>query len=268
MRSLDDVRRYWNTYINDIEVCKNPVGTLDFFEELEAYRYEKISYLRDYMRFEQYYGAKVLEIGCGPGVDLLQFARAGADVWAIDISPRAVDLAHTNLVAHGFGEKTQQVTTGNAEALNFPDDTFDLVYSHGVLHHTTNTERAIGEVRRVLKPNSEAIIMLYNRYSWFNALAVLSGTKIEHRDEDAPIIRRYSTRQCKRMFRHFGGPIEIHTDRFPRKTLKYENLFGKLNNFVLVPLFNAIPNRLKRPFGWHIMIRARKVAIRTNANDS
>ena len=261
MKTLDDVGRYWNTYVNDIEVCHSPVGTLEFFDELEAYRYNKLSYLRDYVGFYRYCGMRVLEIGCGPGVDTLQFTRAGANIWAIDLAPRAVELARMNLILHGFGEKAQQVYVGNAETLAFPDNTFDAVYSNGVLHHTVSVKRAIDEVRRVLKPTGEAIIMLYNRWSWFNLLAILSGTKIEHRDEDAPIIQRYSIRQCRRMFRHFGGQIEIHVDRFPAETLKHDNLFGKLYDTVLVPLFNAIPAPLKRPFGWHIMIRARKAPV-------
>lgn len=256
--TLEEVREYWDTYTNDIEVCKNPAGTLEFFNELESYRYDKISYLREYIKFKKYQGKKVLEIGCGPGIDAVQFARAGADIWGVDLSSRAIELCRANLIINGFQERAEQFFVGNAEELPFPDESFDSVYSHGVLHHTVNTERAIEEVRRVLKPQGAAVIMLYNRWSWFNFLAILSGTNIEHKDEDAPIIKRYSIRQCKDMFRQFGGKIEIHVDRFPKKTLKHKNLFATLNNKVLVPIFDALPDMLKRPFGWHIMIRAIK----------
>jgi SAM-dependent methyltransferase len=126
-----------------------------------------------------------------------------------------------------------------------------------VLHHTVDTERAVSEAHRVLKPDGEAIVMLYNRYSWFNLAARASGTPIEHPEKDAPIIRRFSTRGCRKLFERFRH-VDLHVDRFPKRTLKFDNLLAKLNNNVLVPFFERIPQRVKRPFGWHIMIRARK----------
>jgi 2-polyprenyl-3-methyl-5-hydroxy-6-metoxy-1,4-benzoquinol methylase len=252
--TLDDVRSYWNEYVNDIEVTDLPIGSAEFFQALERYRYEKIDYLKDYVGFERYAGKKVLEIGCGVGIDLLQFARAGALVSARDLTENAVRLATANLAREGY---RGDIRVGNAEALDFPEAAFDVVYSHGVLHHTVDTQRAIGEVHRVLRAGGEAIVMLYNRYSWFNLVAILSGTPIEHARKDAPIVRRYSTGECRRLFRAFGE-VRIHVDRFPKRTLKYHNLFAKLNNYLLVPFFEVLPDALKRPFGWHIMIRAVK----------
>ncbi|MFQ5790154.1 MAG: class I SAM-dependent methyltransferase, partial [Acidobacteriota bacterium] len=201
-----------------------------------------------------YKGKKVLEIGCGVGIDLLQFARAGAEVSARDLTENAVKLARANLAREGYQADIRQ---GNAEALDLPDGSFDVVYSHGVLHHTVNTEKAVSEVHRVLCPGGEAVVMLYNKYSWFNLVAVLSGTPIEHPDRDAPIVRRYSTRQCRKLFSNFRD-VHVHVDRFPKRTVKFDNLFAKLNNHLLVPFFEVLPDPIKRPFGWHIMIRATK----------
>jgi ubiquinone/menaquinone biosynthesis C-methylase UbiE len=252
--TLEDVRRYWNEYVNDIEVTDLPVGSVEFFEALEKYRYDKIDYLREYVDFPRYRGKKVLEIGCGAGVDLLQFARAGAEVAARDLTENAVFLASKNLNREGYSGDIRQ---GNAEALDFSDETFDVVYSHGVLHHTVDTEKAIAEVHRVLKPGGEAIIMLYNRVSWFNFVAWLSGTNVEHKDQDAPIIRKYTTSECRSLFSRFGS-VSIHVDRFPKRTVKHDNLFAKLNDYLLVPFFEILPDAIRRPFGWHIMIRAKK----------
>ncbi|RMG60824.1 MAG: hypothetical protein D6722_20460, partial [Bacteroidetes bacterium] len=107
-------------------------------------------------------------------------------------------------------------------------------------HHTVDTERAVEEVHRVLRPGGEAIVMLYNKYSWFNLVALLSGTPIEHAEKDAPIIRRYSTRECRRLFGRFAE-VAIHVDRFPKRTVKFDNLFAKLNNYLLVPFFELLP---------------------------
>ena len=252
--TLEDVRAYWNEFVNDIEITDLPVGSSEFFDALERYRYDKIDYLRDYVGFSRYKGKKVLEIGCGVGIDLLQFARAGADVSAVDLTPNAVQLATANLAREGY---QGNLRVGNAESLDFPDGCFDVVYSHGVLHHTVDTEKSIDEVYRVLRTGGEAIVMLYNRYSWFNLAAVLSGTSIEHAKKDAPIIRRYSTGECRKMFHRFRD-VQIHVDRFPKRTLKFDNLFAKLNNYILVPFFELLPDWIKRPLGWHIMIRATK----------
>jgi len=252
--TLDEVRSYWNEYVNDIEVTEHPRGSDEFFAALEAYRYDKIDYLKDYVGFERYKGKKVLEIGCGVGHDLMQFARAGADVSARDLTENAVELATKNLAREGYSGDIQQ---GNAEALDLPDNTFDVVYSHGVLHHTVDTEKSISEVHRVLKPGGEAIIMLYNRNSWLAFAAWISGTNIEHKDKDAPIIRKYSTSECRELFRNFDD-VSTFVDRFPKRTLKFDNLFGKLNNYLLVPFFEILPDAIRRPLGWHIMIRATK----------
>jgi len=252
--TLEDVRAYWNEFVNDIEVTDLPVGSPEFFDALERYRYEKIDYLRDYVGFSRYRGKKVLEIGCGVGIDLLQFARAGAEVSAVDLTPNAIQLATANLAREGY---RGNLRVGNAEALDFPDGSFDVVYSHGVLHHTVDTQKSIHEVYRVLGAGGEAIIMLYNRYSWFNLAARLSGTNIEHATKDAPIIRRYSVGECRKMFSRFRQ-VEIQVDRFPKRTVKFDNLFAQLNNYLLVPFFELLPDRIKRPLGWHIMIRATK----------
>jgi SAM-dependent methyltransferase len=248
------VRNYWNTYINDAEVIDEPLGSPEFFDALERYRYDKIDYLKDYVDFGRYAGKSVLEVGCGPGVDLLQFARAGARVTARDLTENAVTLARANLAREGYEGDVQE---GNAEALDFDDDTFDVYYSNGVLHHTVDTEKAISEAHRVLKPGGEAVVMLYNRNSWFALAAKLSGTPIEHPEKDAPIIRLFSTRECRELFQGFTD-VDLHVNRFPKRTLKFHSLAAKLNNHVLVPFFGLVPRRVKTPFGWHIMIRARK----------
>ena len=252
--TLEDVRAYWNEFVNDIEVTDLPVGSPEFFDALERYRYEKIDYLRDYVGFSKYKGKKVLEIGCGVGIDLLQFARSGSDVSAVDLTPNGIQLATANLAREGY---QGDLRVGNAESLDFPDRSFDVVYSHGVLHHTVDTEKSIDQVYRVLRTGGEAIIMLYNRHSWFNLAAVLSGTNIEHAKKDAPIIRRYSTGECRKMFHRFRD-VQIHVDRFPKRTVKFDNFFAKLNNNLLVPFFELLPDRIRRPLGWHIMIRATK----------
>jgi ubiquinone/menaquinone biosynthesis C-methylase UbiE len=99
-------------------------------------------------RFNESSGKKVLEIGVGLGADHQKFAEAGADLYGIDLTKRAVE--HTKKRLYAFGLRSN-LSVGDAENLDFPDEFFDLVYSWGVLHHTPDTPKAIAEVYRVLK---------------------------------------------------------------------------------------------------------------------
>ncbi len=106
---------------------------------------------------------KVLEIGCGLGTDGAQFAEAGANYTGVDLTEAAVELARKRFELFNLQGQFQ---TADAENLDFPDDSFDLVYSHGVLHHTPDTQKAIDEVHRVLRPGGRAQVMLYHRDSY------------------------------------------------------------------------------------------------------
>ncbi len=108
-------------------------------------------------------GLKVLEIGCGLGTDGAQFAKAGADYTGVDLTEAAVELARKRFELSNLPGKFQ---TADAENLEFDDNSFDLVYSHGVLHHTPDTARAVKEIHRVLRPGGRAVVMLYHRDSY------------------------------------------------------------------------------------------------------
>lgn len=111
-------------------------------------RYALKPYIRDFARFEETRGLLVLEIGVGLGADHQQFAEAGAYLWGIDLTERAIEHTRRRLAAFGL---TSHLAVGDAECLDFPDESFDRVYSWGVLHHSPDTLRAFTEVWRVLK---------------------------------------------------------------------------------------------------------------------
>src|SRR6185503_17179971 len=94
-------------------------------------------------------GKSVLEIGCGNGADGTMFASNGADYTGVDLTEEAVEATRAHFEALGLNGRFQRE---NAEHLSFADNTFDVVYSHGVLHHTPHPETAFREVHRVLKP--------------------------------------------------------------------------------------------------------------------
>lgn len=157
------VRAFWQAHPCGTKFSDAEIGTREFFERVEAHRYAKEWHIPDAADFAGSRGLRVLEIGCGLGTDGAQFAKAGADYTGVDLTDAAIDLARKRFEGSGL---PGEFRVADAEHLDFADDSFDLVYSHGVLHHTPDTARAVQEIHRVLKPGGRAIVMLYHRGSY------------------------------------------------------------------------------------------------------
>jgi len=157
------VREFWQQHPCGTKFSDAEMGSREFFDRIEKHRYEKEWHIPAAADFTGARGLKVLEIGCGIGTDGAQFAKAGADYTGIDLTEAAIDLARRRFV---LAELKGDFCVSDAERLDFPDDSFDLVYSHGVLHHTPDIEAAVAEIHRVLKPGGRAVVMLYHRGSY------------------------------------------------------------------------------------------------------
>lgn len=140
------VHNYWN-----IASCGEmylPEATQDGFNQQAKTRYQLEPYILDFAEFSHYKQKKVLEIGVGLGADHQQFAAAGAELTGIDLTERAIEYTQRRLQLFGLHSN---LNTGDAENLSFADNSFDLVYSWGVLHHSPDTQKTFTEVFRVLK---------------------------------------------------------------------------------------------------------------------
>ena len=157
------VLAFWQAHPCGTKFSDAEIGTREFFERVEAHRYEKEWHIPAAAEFANARGLKVLEIGCGLGTDGAQFAKAGADYTGVDLTDAAIELARKRFELFGLKGDFQ---VADAENLGFPDESFDVVYSHGVLHHTPDIEAAVQEIYRVLKPGGRAIVMLYHRGSY------------------------------------------------------------------------------------------------------
>ena len=157
------VRQFWQEHPCGTKFADVAPGSRRFYELVEQHRYEKEWHIPTAADFASTNGMRVLEIGCGLGTDGAQFAKAGADYTGIDLTEAAVDLARKRFELSHLPGTFQ---TGDAEKLVFPDNSFDLVYSHGVLHHTPDIQSAIKEIHRVLRPGGHAKVMLYHRNSY------------------------------------------------------------------------------------------------------
>ena len=157
------VRRFWQEHPCGTKFAHAEPGSRRFYELVEEHRYKKEWHIPAAARFAATKNLRVLEVGCGLGTDGAQFAKAGAEYTGIDLTQAAVDLAKRRFELFNLPGTFR---VADAEHLDFPDDSFDLVYSHGVLHHTPDTAAAVREIHRVLRPGGQAVVMLYHRNSY------------------------------------------------------------------------------------------------------
>lgn len=261
----NQTKQQWN---NDpcgaVTANEYQIGSPEFYQQVESYRYNVYSpWLKKEVQFEKYRGKKILEIGGGLGTDLIQFARAGAITFDLDLASEHIRLAKKRFEMENI---ESSFIIGDAEYNCFKDNSFDVVYSFGVLHHTPDTQKAINEAYRVLKPGGEAIIMLYYKHSffyWFSMFfvkGILKGNLfkmsmdeilsrfVEYSTSGAlPLVKVYTKKQARELFKSFKT-IDIKI----RQLTKEDFLFlGKIiPNFVL--------NFLGKFIGWNILIKAIK----------
>jgi SAM-dependent methyltransferase len=157
------VRAFWQEHPCGTKFSDAEVGSRRFYEAVEEHRYRTEWHIPEAAGFDRSAGLRVLEIGCGLGTDGARFARAGALYTGVDLTEAAVSLARRRFELEGL---PGEFRVADAEALEFEDGSFDLVYSHGVLHHTPDARAAVREVRRVLAPTGRAVVMLYHRDSY------------------------------------------------------------------------------------------------------
>jgi ubiquinone/menaquinone biosynthesis C-methylase UbiE len=285
------VRDFWQAHPCGSKFSDAEMGTPKFFERIERHRYEKEWHIPTAANFAGARGLKVLEIGCGVGTDGAQFAKAGAEYTGIDLTDAAIELARKRLeLAHLKGE----FRVSDAEQLDFADESFDVVYSHGVLHHTPDIATAVSEIHRVLKPGGQAIVMLYHRgsYNYRVGIRVLrragagllrsqGGIEIVHRLTGEPVesLREHaaSLRNANENFSAAellnqstdgaGNPLaRVYSRREARelfKDFRKVELRTYFLNKRFIPLVgNLLPRSIEAAlasrWGWHLWIYATK----------
>jgi glycosyltransferase involved in cell wall biosynthesis/ubiquinone/menaquinone biosynthesis C-methylase UbiE len=259
----DQVQRQWDHDPAGSHYVTNAVAhTKAWFLEAERFRYQTYApWMPETMEFNRHQGAKLLEIGGGMGTDLAQFAARGAHVTDVDLSAGHLGLARENFVVRGLsGDFLQQ----DAESLLFDDNTFDVVYTNGVLHHTPNTGQAVREILRVLKPGGRVIAMVYAENSlhyWRNlmwniglkegqlrrySMGEIMSRAVERSDNAAahPLVKAYTREGLRRLFEAFVD-IEI--------------LQRQLDAAAVPRVLARVPRRyLERIMGWNLIVKARK----------
>lgn len=159
----DQVRAFWEAGAcgTDAELAR-PLEkhSRAWFEAIEENRYRLEPFIHGFAQFTRHRGKKILEVGVGAGTDHLQWARAGCECFGVDLTQEAVETTAARFRLYGLHSTLQRV---DAERLPFPDESFDLVYSWGVIHHSERPEAIVAEIHRVLRPGGLFLGMLYNR---------------------------------------------------------------------------------------------------------
>lgn len=157
------VHDYWNAESCGTDVTGAAKFTREYFDEIEAYRYEAEPEIFAFAQFPRWHGRDVLEVGVGAGTDFMQWVRSGARAYGVDLTQEAVDHVRHRLSLYGL--EAADVRVGDAESLPFEENRFDLVYSWGVIHHSPNTVTALEELIRVARPGGRIKLMVYHRHS-------------------------------------------------------------------------------------------------------
>jgi ubiquinone/menaquinone biosynthesis C-methylase UbiE len=159
-----EVKTFWNRASCDTQYAQAQKFTREYFEQIEEWRSRDQPFVYSFAQFTRYHGKRVLEVGFGAGTDFIQWLRAGAIVSGIDLTEEALANLMHRIKVYGLPEP-ECIKVADAENLPFESGSFDLGYSWGVLHHTPNTEKAVSELVRVVRPGGEVKMMLYNRRS-------------------------------------------------------------------------------------------------------
>ncbi|MFH1539291.1 MAG: class I SAM-dependent methyltransferase [bacterium] len=153
---------HWSDAPCGSNYARSELMSKEFFEEVEAHRYGISPWLLESIKSFNVRGKKVLEVGFGMGTDHLSLAREGGIMYGIDLSPRHAEICKRRLEVYGFGCGP---SLGDAENMPFRDNTFDFVYSFGVVHHSPKTGKIISEIHRVLKPGGRCFVAVYHKNS-------------------------------------------------------------------------------------------------------
>jgi len=268
--AIDRVQEYWDTRPCNIRHSTAPIGTHEYFDQVEARKYRVEPHIPGFAEFERWRGKRVLEIGCGIGTDTVNFARHGAQISSVDLSEKSIELARQRTAVYGVEDRVR-FFGGNAEELSsfVPVAPYDLIYSFGVIHHTPHPDRILEQLRAYAHPGTAVKIMVYHRRSW-KVLGILLGEgrgrfwklpELVARNSEAqtgcPITYTYSRREGRALVERHGFRVrEIRVDHiFPYRIkdyVQYRYVKEFYFRWMPRPLFRALERRL----GWHLCLTA------------
>jgi ubiquinone/menaquinone biosynthesis C-methylase UbiE len=289
----NDIRQFWN---------ENPVGSnfvkyaedKSFYTEYDEFRYRTEGHILQELDAIGLAGKKTLEIGLGQGADSMQLIDRGADYYGIDLTDESVRRVKERFRL--FDKKFSDVRVANAEHIPYADDSFDIVYSHGVIHHSPQMAAIVNQIYRVLRPGGQAVIMVYHRnsFNYYVSIGLLrraglmlmqvfpflakpvsnvTGESVDRINRHKHHLKREGWKYFRMknfLHRSTDGPDNVYssvwTDRSLRKLFSaFSSITTNvhfLNERHLLGVQHLLPNGMKkamaRRYGWHLWIKATK----------
>jgi ubiquinone/menaquinone biosynthesis C-methylase UbiE len=259
--SKEQVTDFWNA-----EPCGRRYleGKEDFDAHAKA-RYELEPFIFEFANFQGAHALKVLEIGVGMGADYFEWLKAGASATGVDLSVASIERARQRCEIAGF---KPDLRIADAERLPFADDTFDVVYSYGVMHHSPNTQQCVREAWRVLKPGAQARIMLYHHPSvtgmmlWLR-YGFLRGKSLRQCVFDhleSPGTKSFTREEVRELLSGYGD-VEVRVEFSPGDLLLHQPS-AKFQSWFYQIVWTVFPRflirRIARSWGLFLLITARK----------
>jgi len=249
------VQEYWDNRPCNIRHSKKELGSKDYFDEVEKRKYFVEPHIPKFAQFEMWSGKRVLEVGCGIGTDAINFVRAGANYTGIDVSQKSLDLTQRRLEVFGLNGR---LLHANVEELSshLSGETFDLIYSFGVLHHTPSSSSALKQLIALSHAGTELRIMVYASRSWKAAL-IDAGLEQPEAQAGCPIANTYSREEISALLESEGfSVIDVNQDHiFPYQVEPYKN-----HEYILEQHFAAMAPgffaSLEKVLGWHLLVKA------------
>ncbi len=260
----NQVKNYWNTAACGTEFINQQKFSREYFEAIESFRYTIEPEIFSFAQFTRFHDKKILEIGVGAGTDFLQWARAGADCYGIDLTEEAIE--HVKHRFSLYGLQATELQVADAEKLPYAENNFDMVYSWGVIHHSPDTIKSLHEIIRVTKPGGTIKLMIYNRNSLFAfyryvQYALLKGKpfwsfkKVLYYHQESPGTKAFTFKEVRTILKD----LPVTTISLVAPATKHDLLYYKAKPFQWLAYVIASLCGWNR-VGWFMMIELQKKA--------
>jgi SAM-dependent methyltransferase len=255
IKEIGIITDYWNNRPCNLNHSIKEIGSKDYFDEVEIKKHFVESHILEFADFSKWKNKKVLEIGCGIGTDAVNFIRNGAIYTGLELSDKSLELTKQRLDIYNLNGSLYNLNAeNNIDFLG--SESYDLIYSFGVIHHSPNPEKIVKNAYNLLKPGGTLKIMVYAENSWKKMLIDKEQEQYEAQN-GCPLAYTYTNNQIYDLLKDYTNIQIKQTHIFPYKIEDY-----KKGVYIKEEWFEAMPEHmfkiLEEKLGWHLCVTCNK----------